>query len=299
MTERNLDVVGLDALESPFTHVVGSIVDRSTVAKCMQGVDVVLHAATLHKPHVETHSKREFVDTNVVGTLNLLEEAVKCEVSSFVFTSTTSAFGQTLNPQPGCPAAWITEDVHGAPKNIYGATKVAGEELCELFHYSHGLPCVVLRTSRFFPEEDDVAEKRKQYSDMNLKCNEYLHRRVDISDAVDAHLLAADKAPAIGLSKYIISATSPFERDDMRELRINAHEVVKKYFPEYENQYDSRGWKMFPEIDRVYVNERARAELNWQPKFDFQHILDLLSKGEEIQSELALKVGSKGYHRTR
>lgn len=53
----------------------------------------MLHTATLHKPHVSTHTRQAFVDTNISGTLNLLEEAVEQNVGAFVFTSTTSTFG--------------------------------------------------------------------------------------------------------------------------------------------------------------------------------------------------------------
>src|SRR5215213_6378556 len=82
------DVVGMDIVASPFTTAVGSITDRDIVGRCMKDVDVVLHTATLHKPHVATHSRQAFVDTNISGTLNLLEEAVANGVRSFVFTST-------------------------------------------------------------------------------------------------------------------------------------------------------------------------------------------------------------------
>ena len=71
---------------------------------------------------------RTFVDTNVTGTLNLLEEAVAAGVGRFVFTSTTSAFGRALTPPPGAPAAWVTEDVAPVPRNIYGVTKIAAED---------------------------------------------------------------------------------------------------------------------------------------------------------------------------
>jgi UDP-glucose 4-epimerase len=76
------DVVGLDILESPFTTHVGSITDRSWVRRCMSGVQVVFQAATLHKPHLATHNRQDFVDANITGTLNLLEEAVTAGVES-------------------------------------------------------------------------------------------------------------------------------------------------------------------------------------------------------------------------
>ena len=56
--------------------------------------------------------------------------------------------------------------------------------------------------------------------------NEYLHRRVAIEDVVTAHLLAAERAPAIGFRKYIISATTPFVPEDLAALRFDAPRVV-------------------------------------------------------------------------
>src|SRR5579864_9095412 len=169
LRDLNHDVIGLDILESPFTTHVGSINDRAFVRRSMKDVQTVLHVATLHKPHVGTHSRQEFVDANVTGTLNLLEEAVAAGVQSFVYTSTTSVFGDALIPPQDAPAAWITEDVAPVPKNIYGATKAAAEDLCQLFHRNQSLPCIVLRTSRFFPEEDDNPKVRAAYSDANAK----------------------------------------------------------------------------------------------------------------------------------
>ncbi|NGO52446.1 NAD-dependent epimerase/dehydratase family protein [Allomesorhizobium camelthorni] len=295
---RNLqyEVVGLDIAASPFTTETGSITDRSCVERCMVGVQAVFHAATLHKPHVATHSRQDFVDTNISGTLNLLEEAARAGVKSFVYTSTTSVFGDALVPPAGAPAAWVTEEVNPRPKNIYGVTKAAAEDLCQLFSRNNGLACIVLRTSRFFPEEDDSREVRETYSDENLKANEYLYRRVDIEDVVSAHLLAAEHAPAIGFRKYIISATTPFLPEDLADLRADAPRVVGKRVPGYEAEYRRRGWKMFPSIERVYVNERARTELGWRPRHDFGSLVERLGKGGEVVSPLARIVGSKGYH---
>jgi UDP-glucose 4-epimerase len=293
---EGIDVVGLDVLASPHTSAVGSIADRAFVRRSMAGVDAVIHAATLHKPHVGSHTRQDFVDTNITGTLNLLEEAVAAGVRGFVFTSTTSAFGRALSPGPGAPAAWIDEDVAPVPRNIYGATKTAAEDLCELAHRDHGLPCLILRTSRFFPEEDDRDEIRNGYPDMNVKVNELLYRRGDIEDMVGAHRLAVERAGEIGLGRYIVSATTPFTRDDLAELRADAPAVVRRLFPDYEAIYAERGWSMFPSIDRVYDNRRAREELGWAPRYDFRHALDRLAAGEDPRSELALTVGAKGYH---
>jgi UDP-glucose 4-epimerase len=290
------EVVGLDVLRSPYTRVVGSVADRALVRQSLAGVDAVVHAATLHKPHVGSHGRQQFVDTNITGTLTLLEEAVAAGSSRFVFTSTTSAFGSALTPPAGAPAAWITEDVAPVPRNVYGVTKTAAEDLCELVHRDHRLPILVLRTSRFFPEADDRDEIRSAYEDANVKVNELLYRRVDLEDVVAAHRLALAKAPGLGFGRYIVSATTPFSRDDLAELRADAPAVVARRFPDWEEIYAARGWRMFESIERVYVNERARRDLGWAPRWDFRRALDALAAGEEPRSALAVAVGAKGYH---
>ena len=298
LRKNGKEVLGIDILPSAYTDRTGSIVDKNFVRKNMQGMTHVLHTATLHKPHVATHENQQFIDTNITGTLNLLEASIENGVKSFIFTSTTSTFGDALTPEPGSPAAWITEDVVPIPKNIYGVTKTAAEDLCRLFFRNHHLPCLVLKTSRFFPEEDDDTSVATTYADANAKANEYLYRRVDTEDVVTAHMLAMEKAPAIGFSKYIISATTPFNHDHLSSLRKNAHAVVSSLYSDFEKIYRRLAWKMFPTIGRVYVNEKARKELGWLPKYDFRYVLDSLESGNSFKSELAESIGSKGYHRS-
>jgi UDP-glucose 4-epimerase len=288
--------VGLDRIAGPLTDEVGSVSDRLCVARCMEGVDEVLHAATLHKPHVETHPREAFVQTNVIGALTLLEEAARARVRAFLMTSTTSAFGDALKPPLGAPAAWIDETVAPVPKNIYGVTKTAAEDLCQLFHRNERLATIVLRTSRFFPEEDDDPEARAAYADDNSKANEYLFRRVAIEDVVDAHLAAAERAPAIGFGKYIISATTPFLPEDCPRLRADAPAVVSLRAPGWEDEYARRGWRMFPSVDRVYDNALARRDLGWRPKWDFAAIVERLRETGDIRGPLAKLIGAKGYH---
>lgn len=294
---RGDDVVGLDLLASPSTTHVGSITDTDAVRASMDGVDVVMHAATLHKPHVATHPPRAFVHTNVAGTLAVLEAARDVGVRGVVFTSTTSAFGAALQPAGDAPAAWITEDVTPVPRNIYGVTKCAAEDLCELAWRSDGLPVIVLRTSRFFPERDDDPGYRHGLADDNLKVNELLFRRLDLSDAVSAHLAAADQLGAVGFGRYVVSATTPFAPEHLRRLRSDAPGVIRDLFGEIDDVYGPLGWRLPATVDRVYVNRRARDELGWRPTFDFRHALDRLRQGRPTTSELARTVGSKGYHR--
>lgn len=297
-TEAGHQVIGIDVLRSPTTDLLGSITDRSFVRAALREADAVVHAATLHKPHVGSHPRQAFVDTNVTGTLVLLEESVAAGVGRFVFTSTTSAYGRALTPAPGAPAVWVTEDLQPLPSNIYGATKVAAEDLCELVHRDHGLPCVILRTARFFPEPDDTAAIREGYSTANAQLNELLYRRVDIADVAQAHQRAVERADSIGFGRFVVSATTPFARTDVSDLRRDAPSVVRRYFPGFEQAYTDLGWRMFPVIDRVYDSTRARAALGWEPRHDFASGLERVAAGLDARSALAGRIGEKGYHRS-
>jgi nucleoside-diphosphate-sugar epimerase len=256
----------------------------------------VLHTATLHKPHVLTHPRQAFVDTNVTGTLNLLEAAAAGSVTAFVFTSTTSAFGAALRPPPGEPAVWVDEALTPVVRNIYGATKTAAEDLCQLMHQLTRLPVVVLRTSRFFPEDDDDPGARALRSQQNIQLNELLHRRVDIEDVVDAHLLALREAARIGFGRFIVSATTPFRREDCSALGRDVGAVLQQRVSGWHAPYARQGWSLPDTLDRVYDNRAAREVLGWQPKTSFATALARLDATGDWRSPLAKAVGKKGYH---
>jgi nucleoside-diphosphate-sugar epimerase len=285
--------------------LVGSITDTEFCAHVFQQYPTlryVLHTATLHKPHVGSHSKAEFIDTNIHGTLNLLENAAKLpgQIEGFIFTSTTSTFGKALAPCPGQPAAWIDEQVVPVPKNIYGTTKVAAEDLCQLIQSQTGMPTLVLRTSRFFPEEDDDDEARTRFKDDNLKVCELLYRRVDIADVASAHVCAMREAKKIGWGKYIISAPPPFMKSDalLRLLDADAAKAIADVRPLHAKMLLARGWKLPTRLDRVYDSSRAIVELKWKPEYTFERAVELVNEGKEWKSLLTEQMGKRGYHAT-
>ena len=270
-------VVGLDVAPGADTDIIGSVADKSVVQHAFSdhGIEAVIHSGALHKPDIARHPSQDFVDVNVTGTLNLLEAAVAAGHDRFIFTSTTSLMiSPEIVREEHDHAVWIDE-LRGplTPRNIYGVTKLAAEGLCRLHFLEHGLNCVVLRTARFFPEEDDTID---ELPGENLKANEFLNRRLTVEDAAAAHLVALERAPEIGFDEFIISAPTPFVRSDAEELKRDAAAVITRYFPDAAELYAKRNWRLPASIGRVYDSSKAERILGFRCATDFAQILNAL-----------------------
>lgn len=275
-------VTGLDIAKGPDTNHVGSIADPAVVRAVFdRGIDAVIHAAALHKPDIARYPAQAFIDVNVTGTCNLLAAAAAAGHDRFVFTSTTSLMiNQAIRDEAGDAAVWLDENAGPlAPRNIYGVTKLAAEGLCRLYAREHGLPCVVLRTARFFPEDDDTDAHP---SGENLKANEFLYRRLTVQDAAAAHLAALDRAPDIGFDTFIISAPTPFAREDVHNLKSNAADVIREKFADAADLYAARGWSLPTSIGRVYDAGHAERQLGFRCSTSYFDILEALRRGAEM-----------------
>lgn len=276
-------VIGLDVAPGADTDVLGSVADRALVDRVFveRGIEAVIHSGALHKPDIVRYPAQAFVDVNVTGTLNLLEAAAAAGNDRFVFTSTTSLMvSETLHAGPIGRAAWMDEDYGPLqPRNIYGVTKLAAEQLCQLAHREHGLAVCVLRTSRFFPEDDDTHRDR---SGPNIKANEFLNRRLTVEDAVEAHVAALAKAPELGFGTFIVSAPPPFSPEDCEDLALDAAAVVARYFPEAPDLYARAGWTLPARIDRVYVPAAAEARLGFRARTGFASILEAIAQDRQL-----------------
>ena len=273
-------VTGLDVAPGPHTHIIGSVAERTLVDRTFgdYGIDAVVHAGALHKPDIVRYPRQAFIDVNTIGTLNFLEAAVAAKASRFVFTSTTSLMISTaIREARGDTAVWIDEDMAPLePRNIYGITKLSAEHICRLIHAEHGLPTIILRTSRFFPEDDDT---HRALSGENMKANELLHRRLTVEDAVEAHVVALARAPEIGFGTFIVSAPPPFARTDVAELKRDAPAVIARLYPDATDLYARAGWSLPASIDRVYDAGLAERVLGFRCQTDFAEVLKALREG--------------------
>lgn len=275
-------VVGLDVAPGADTDIVGSVADRATVDRAFgRDVDAVIHAGALHKPDIGRYADQTFIDVNVTGTLNLLDAARAAGLDRFVFTSTTSLMiDQAIRDDAGDAAVWLDETSGPlAPRNIYGVTKLAAEGLCRLYAAEHGLGCVVLRTGRFFPEDDDT---HRALSGKNLKANELLGRRLTVEDAADAHVMALDRAPSLGFDLFVLSAPTPFVRSEAVDLKRDAAAVISRHFPDAASLFAARGWKLPASVGRVYDATRAERRLGFRCRTDFAAVLAALREGRDL-----------------
>lgn len=250
----NHEIVGLDKLPGQWTSQIGSITDRERIFALMQSIDAVIHTASLHARHINEASKQDFIDTNISGTLNLLEAAAQAHVRRFVYTSTTSVYGHALVPKDR--AVWVTEDLTPQPRDIYDITKLAAEALCKHFAETQGLPVICLRTSRFFPEPPELLALYRVY------------RGADVRDIAAAHALAVTNT-SIHFDLFNISARSPLQQDDTPELWGNAPAVLSRRAPGIVKFFALRRCRLPERIDRVYVIARAEERLGYQPRYNF------------------------------
>lgn len=239
------------------THV-GDLSDRKLVAQAMKGIDVVIHTAALHAPHVLTYSREDFIETNIKGTLYLLEESVENNVEKFIYTSSTSLYGESMESNNS--AVWITEDVPTKPRDIYDITKIAAEELCKDFYNKEDLNSAVLRVSRFWDEP------------LAHKVFYRMYRGVDVRDVASAHRLAIE-VELDEFEIFNISAQPIFQKEDLLDLRKNMKQVLKKRIPTIFAYYKKRNWQMPSFIDRVYAIEKAARMLAYRPQYNIHEIL--------------------------
>ena len=124
--KRELDVVALD------------IRDPHRVEKATEGIDTVLHLASLIAIPYSYNSPDSYVQTNVQGTLNLLQSALKSDVGLFVHTSTSEVYGSAQQVP-------ISEKHPVVGQSPYSATKIGADQMAESFYRSFELPVVTLR----------------------------------------------------------------------------------------------------------------------------------------------------------
>ncbi|SFC48212.1 NAD dependent epimerase/dehydratase family protein [Pseudoalteromonas denitrificans DSM 6059] len=122
-------VVGVDQIPCSTADYVGDIRDSNFMTKLLKDVEVIIHTAALHAPHVGTVSDDEFEEINTHATEQLALLGIKQGIKHFVFTSSTAVYGFASTPDGA--AGWVNESIVPQPKTIYHKTKIKAEQALE------------------------------------------------------------------------------------------------------------------------------------------------------------------------
>jgi NAD dependent epimerase/dehydratase len=241
----------------------GDVRDPNGVRSAMRDCDVVLHLAALIGIPYSYHSPDTYVDTNIKGTLNVVQAARDMNVSRVIHTSTSEVYG-TAKFVP------ITEEHPLQGQSPYSATKIGADQLALSFHRSFGTPVVVLRPfNTYGPRQSaraviptiilQIASGQKR---IKLGAVSPTRDFNFVADTVAGFVAAIDSAKAVG---RVINLGSAFEISvgdtaraiaELMDVRIEIDVDAQRLRPEAS------------EVDRLLAcNEMARRVLGWEPKY--------------------------------
>ena len=116
----------------------GDIRDYKYVKNCLKGIDIVFHLASLIAIPYSYHSPNSYVQTNIQGTLNILEASLDSNIKKFIHTSTSEVYGDTTKVP-------INENTQVISKSPYSATKIAADQLAYSYFSTYDLPVSIIR----------------------------------------------------------------------------------------------------------------------------------------------------------
>ncbi|HEV3483848.1 MAG TPA: NAD(P)-dependent oxidoreductase, partial [Vicinamibacterales bacterium] len=233
LVEDHHDVIGLDVRRgtADCTWVIADIHDAAATSAAIEHADLIIHAAAFHGIHLAERRRREFYELNVLGSFNVWEAAVEHGVRGVVFSSTMGVYGESREPAGDGDVAFVDEELPLRPTDVYGWTKVVGENLCAFHSRASGIPSIGLRFGMFVPEPFFRYGIRLLYGGVH---------EADVADAVVA---AVDRLAAgqRGFQALNVESPLPFTADDARGLRDDPLTVLDEHWPGASDLLRGRG----------------------------------------------------------
>ncbi len=259
-------------LETPYEFIQGDVRNPSDVLSAARGAEVIVHTAAIHGIHLSTHSPRDFYDLNLTGTFNVWEAAVEVGARAVVFSSTMGVYKP--HNAPGVGAA-LREDAPLRPGDIYGWTKVAGEELCKLYGRTHGIPSVALRFGMFVPEP---------FFPYGIRL---LYGGVDTHDVVGSVMSSMEALTSgnVTWDAFNIESVVPFQEADAEQLAQDPMPVLDKYYPGASELLRERGVETLAPITVYYPMDHIERVLGFRPECNFDRWLEELRSRPEEKAE--------------
>ncbi len=265
----------IQLIQTPYEFVQGDVRNLEDVRAAAQDADLIVHTAAIHGVHLRDHTPQEFYDLNLTGTFNIWEAAVHAGVRGMVFSSTMGVYGESRTPSRDDAVVALYEDVPLLPGDIYGYTKVAGEEMCRYYGRRHGIPSVALRYGMFVPEP---------FFRYGIRL---LYGGVDTYDVARAVLAAIDAliAGRLHWDAFNVMSRVPFTVEDGPSLRQDPLLVLDRYYPGASELLRARGVERLAPIQAYYPMEHAANRLNFQPQCNFEQWLNELRARPEERAE--------------
>ncbi len=252
-----------DDVKGKFDIFAGDIRDPHGVRMAMNGCDAVLHLAALIGIPYSYHSPDSYVDTNIKGTLNIVQAARDLEVRKVVHTSTSEVYGTaTFVP--------ITEDHPLQGQSPYAATKIGADQIAMSFYRSFGTPVAILRPfNTYGPRQSAravipavIAQIASGKRNIELGSVRPTRDFTYVSDTVSGFMAALESDRSIG---EVINLGSNFEISIGDTARVIAERMGVEIKIVTDEQ---RIRPELSEVERLFAaNDKARDLLGWQPRY--------------------------------
>ncbi|MDI7207021.1 NAD-dependent 4,6-dehydratase LegB [Leptospira santarosai] len=246
-----------------FEVFAGDVRDPNGVRTAMKGCDAVLHLAALIAIPYSYHSPDTYVDTNVKGTLNIVQAAKDLNISKVVHTSTSEVYG-TARFVP------ITEEHPLQGQSPYSASKIGADQIAMSFYSSFGIPVSVIRPFNTYGPRQSARAVIPTIITQIAKGNQKIklgavHPTRDfnfVKDTVSGFIAALNSDSAVG---QVINLGSNYEIT-IGDTAKTIAELMKANI-EIESD-DQRLRPEKSEVERLWAsNEKAKRLLNWEPSY--------------------------------
>jgi len=273
-------------LKDQINVILGDVRDQDSVLRMMQGVDIVFHLAALIGIPYSYHAPLSYVRTNVEGTVNVLQSAMRCNVSRVIQTSTSEVYGSAISVP-------INEQHPLQGQSPYSASKIGADKIAESFHLSFDLPVVIVRPfNTFGPRQSAraviptiVAQALKE-SAITLGNLEPTRDLNYVADTVEGFIKAAEAPNCVG---EVINLGTGREIS-IGKLAETILAIMGKRLPvlNAEERVRPKG----SEVDRLCAdNSKALELLGWEPKYTLEEGLNrtiewITENNEQYRSDI-------------
>jgi dTDP-glucose 4,6-dehydratase len=260
--------------------ILGDVRDPDSIEKAVKGVDTIFHLAALIAIPYSYRAPLSYIRTNVEGTANVLQSAIRANVELVVHTSTSEVYG-TARRIP------IDEDHPLQGQSPYSASKIGADKIAESFHRSFGLPVVTVRPfNTYGPRQSARAVIptiiTQALADQPIKLGNLEPTRDlnYVQDTVAGFIKAAESTNGVGN----VFNLGTGREISIKELAQRIVELMKKDLPiTTENERVRREGS---EVERLCADaERARTLLGWTPEFTLEeglcHTIEWMRENKE------------------